>query len=222
LFTETVALTTVPCFPDRLIQIDESTLDRRAVLAFVQGQCHAMALALCHRTRWELLAIEKPNGGWDHVCVSRPDGLLHDVTGAHPRDAVLRGRHALEVDETWVRGLERTWNWAPPATDVAALFVDAVLQREPGPPACSEVMKTFFRSGDVEVLVEWAGQSHFDVYVRRCAEWVEYGPFRPMRPNDAGMYLIDFTHDYFARTATAWFQQHFDVKRAQRALGVSR
>lgn len=121
---------TVEGIEHRSYTLSPGTLDERAVHAFTEGQCHALALVLHERTGWPLRWIEDEEGDPTHCYVLAPDGRGLDIAGSHDRDEFIEawGAWDEEVSVEEVRALPRgSGGWRIPREDVAARFVDQIL-----------------------------------------------------------------------------------------------
>ncbi|MGW6308997.1 hypothetical protein [Streptomyces niveus] len=59
------------------------------IRAFKYGGCGSLALALHAATGWPIVAAVADDGLELHYAVTRPDGFLIDITGAHSEDDML-------------------------------------------------------------------------------------------------------------------------------------
>jgi hypothetical protein len=132
-----------------------AVIDERAVRAMTNGQCLALAVALCHRTGWPIAALmDHGDGGGDpvdtrsrddqmtHLGVLSPDGAAFiDICGARRVDDVL-ARYRRDfygegaepssfgiqvVDADWLQFMLHDPHMRRPAMRVAVTFVDPVL-----------------------------------------------------------------------------------------------
>jgi len=202
-------------------------LDSRALLAFTQGQCHSLALALAERTGWPLVTIESADQTCLHVCVERPDGFLIDITGAHTAAELQQAapettvRHA---DESRLERLVREEGWAPPVTAAAHLWVDAVLERaENGPalqPLSSNTLRRTIEPGELRIRFDWAGRPELKVFVQRLEDdhWNSYGVAQLPKDPELGVFPIDFTPLRLEQITEAWLSREFDPAKARRKL----
>src|SRR3954453_252667 len=101
---------------DRGVVLEEVRLDQAALMAFVGGQCHGLALAIQEETGWPLVAVDSKEGVCEHICVRRDDQLLVDITGAHSDDEIraARGGSLRELDRASIETLVADYAWSPP------------------------------------------------------------------------------------------------------------
>lgn len=217
---------------DRSFVVEAGVLDQRAILAFVGGQCHGLALALHARTGFPLAAVLDGEGTCVHVVVRADDGLLIDITGAHTEaELAAEGNYSVRgVDDHFIRGLEAQHGWAPADVAQAEAWVDAVLSRvaagDRQPPMNRATMR---RTGPVDTAldlrIEWTGEPHLDVYVRRASvravDWTLYAHVVfPVEP-DTGRHRIEFTPERFDGLVDAWVERQFDPVKAERKLAAA-
>ena len=79
---------------------DEGEIDRNAIRAFTEGQCHALALAVHELTRWPVMGIldsDRDKDSPSHCVMLRPDGELLDINGpnAYERWHERHGRYGI-------------------------------------------------------------------------------------------------------------------------------
>jgi hypothetical protein len=188
---------------DRLYVVERGVRDQCATLAFVEGQCHGLALALHRRKGWPLVAIDNADGDCVHVCVRDPDGRLVDIRGFHLAGTIPigNGHHIREVNEAYVAGLTER-GWSAPDRDAAEAWVDGVLARsraatEPMPPPFGD---TRWVDDGYQLRLLWDGRINVETSVRvlkRSQEWVPYIQVPVPRDRDSGRRIIDFTQAKF-------------------------
>jgi len=197
-------------------------LDAAAQLAFPDGHCHSLALALAARTGWPLVAVEDPAGVIVHVAVRRPDGRVVDVTGAQQPGGLVdaAGGGALRaLTRREVELLVQTYGWVE-VDPRAASWVVAVLERAEREPqramAKPEMRLTEETQSAIEVRVSWCGDPELVVDVRRAGTdggWRRYG--RVAFPKDGGgVSRFEFDVGTFNRLARTWLRSGFDETRA--------
>lgn len=205
--------------------LERGVLDGRALVTFVGGQCHGLALAIRHQTSWPLVAIDDEKGECVHVCVRRPDGLLVDVTGSHSDDEMTADGRRLRTAfaPTDIDVLVERFGWAPPESEAAEGWVEAVLDRaETGPMlppmATARISRDAFGAG-YEVHFEWEADPWFSVQVRRPGQvdWVSYSRVT-FKPDSTGDYLIDFREEEFDRLTERFMAVRFDPRKAEAKL----
>jgi hypothetical protein len=212
-----------------LVLADDPRLDEAALLAFLGGHCHSLALALHQETDWPLVAIDRrADGVCVHVAVQRDDGRIIDIAGAHTLEhindavgggAVIRQVTAIDLDE-----LHHKHHWAKPDPDAVSPWVETVLgqaKREPLEPMATPrfICKVTTRGG-IDVCVSCDGEPYFEVEVRRTepvSPWVSYGLISFPKDED-GLWRYSFTAEWFRRLAEAWLDREFDETRAERLL----
>lgn len=210
--------------------VTPGVLDSRALLAFTQGQCHGLALALAERTKFPLWKVESVNRAFLHVCVKRTDGFLVDVTGSHTEGELLQavpGGALRPTDENQLERLVQKEGWVPPATVAAHLWVDAVLERaENGPalpPLSSDTLRRTMEFGDLRIRFDWSGRPWLEVSVQRVEgeAWTPYSVVQFPKDPGLGAFLIDFTLPRLEQVTDAWLGRQFDLARAQRKLNAA-
>jgi hypothetical protein len=207
---------------NRLYVVERGVRDQRALLAFREGQCHGLALALRRRTGWQLVAVEN-DGVCEHITVRHPGGHLVDILGGHPDG--LPGSEGIverDVDESYIDELVANREWAGPDLEAAEAWVEGVLERAAGPP--DERSRGFAMSGPIgdgyELRFVWLGRARMDVFVRalpRSKDWVPYGPIDIPRDPATCRYLIDFTQEQFERLVPT-LVSHFGPEQIERHL----
>jgi hypothetical protein len=214
-----------------LILDDEAHCDEAALLAFLGGHCHSLALALHERTGWPLVAVDQRSDGvCVHVAVRRPDGTIVDIAGAHTPDAIDKSRAGgtiiREVTASDLDDLAQRHGWAEPVPDIVAPWVQVALdqaEREPRAPMASATFacsRTTLSAIDVRVL--WDGEPDFGVEVRTAdpaRPWRRYGRFG-FHEDDDGLYRFAFTMEWFTPRAEAWLDHEFDEQRARHVLAA--
>jgi hypothetical protein len=150
-----------------LVLDDDARVDEAALLAFLGGHCHSLALAIHERTKWPLVAIDQRSDGVRaHVAVRRPDGKIVDIAGAHrpedienarPGGMIIREVTASDLDE-----LHDRHGWVEPVPDVVAPWVDVALEQAEREPRTLMATATFVCSrttaGGIDVRVLWTGE----------------------------------------------------------------
>lgn len=119
------------------IKVSPGVLDESSRLAYTQGQCHALALALHEATGWPIIGAEDEELDVCHFFVRTPDGLLLDITGAHEPEEALQLEHMsfcpapeylAEQDPEWVASLGEDPEWREPDLMTARSFVYPLLR----------------------------------------------------------------------------------------------
>ncbi len=117
----------------RMLPVVAGRADALASHAYLNGQCHALALALHAETGWPLAAVTGIGGEVIHVAVRDPvSGAVLDISGpAADADALQRlgGAEIHEISRAETESLEGAFHWARPDVRTAATFVSAVLAR---------------------------------------------------------------------------------------------
>lgn len=215
-----------------LVLREEGKLDPAALLAFLGGHCHSLALALHERTGWPLVAFDNGRGECVHVCVQRPDGQIVDITGAHSPEemtaAVSGGGTIRPVTERELAHLSDAQGWAHPVPNDVAEWVDTALAQTAAKPLEPMTTQTLHLTREtmsgIEVRVSWDGEPEFVVDVRRADQrdesWRRYGRVR--FPKDAdGVWRLCFSLEFFTDLAERWLADSFDEARADRELHES-
>jgi hypothetical protein len=132
-------------------ELTPGVLDGAAEHVFLYGGCAALAIALHDATGWPLVAITDADNCHDghigmggsamHWTVRHPSGRLLDVLGLHDEDDLVDGYHD-DADEGQAAAAIAPRSYAvdeyvdargePYPIDLAATFVDAVLERAEG------------------------------------------------------------------------------------------
>lgn len=126
-------------------------VDGYARRAFKFGACGALAIAMHDATGWPIVAITDAHNVEDgragggsalHWAVRRPDGTLVDVDGVHSVEELVQAYNGEADDGEAAAGIstrEDCWEWyveaqgEPVPIEVAATFVDPILQALPAP-----------------------------------------------------------------------------------------
>lgn len=211
---------------DRAYVVGCGLLDQRAVLAFSQGQCHALALVLREESGWDLVAIEGADGTIQHVCVRRPDGKLVDVRGAHQPETLVAAGRVLDVDQAFVGDLVANHGWAPPAVAEAKRWAEEVLERGKGNPPASVLQHVVYAESwlvpEFDVLIVWAGAEFFEVQVRPADSdsdsiWFFYSDVL-FPQGESGRWEIEFTRDRYQHLCQLWLEREFSPPKAARQI----
>jgi hypothetical protein len=142
---------------NQLYPVQPGLRDERAIRAFTQGQCHALAFALQEATADPIYLLMEPGcdselscqpvSGPDeensgccceiiHFGVMTPSGLWLDITGAQPVTEFLTGWQAQhEMEGLWIcpatpqalAWIRRSTRWRPPEVALARSFVAGIL-----------------------------------------------------------------------------------------------
>jgi hypothetical protein len=217
---------------DKVLVLDEDPrADEAALLAFLGGHCHSLALALHQETMWPLVAVVQRNDGvCVHVAARRADGKIVDIAGAHTGEEIHKARNGgvsiREVTVLQVHELHEQHGWAKPVPDVVAPWVQIALDqaaREPRPPMATATF-TCSRTTEsgIEACVTWDGEPYFCVDVRSDntnGPWKRYGRAGFRRDAD-GLYRYSFTLEWFRPLAEAWLERQFDETRAAEVLAT--
>lgn len=187
----------------RIYLAEPRLIDTRAVYAFRQGQCHALALALHEKTGWEMFLIADAARTFEHIAVRRDDQTFVDI-GAEFTDAdIQRDTPAAEIraiSRTQIDALVTESGWAPYELDAARLWVEAVLsgdrkfQAEPtGTPEVS-IERPFGDGHEIRLL--WRGSEEVTLSVRSIGEreW-EYWGHKYVAPDSDDLIVIDFNEE---------------------------
>lgn len=213
---------------DRLYVVERGELDDRARLAFTNGQCHGMAMALHEKTGWSMVAIDHLDAGCQHVCVRREDGRLIDIRGAHEADALASsdaGMTTRDIGIAEIAELVTQHGWATADVAGASPWLNslrALADRDHAHP----MPESFRRCVDVDdgfqIQLEWAGDTHMEAFVRRSpsGSWTGYGEIPLRRDPGTQRYVIDFTEAEFLRVLRLLTEQ-FDRDRAERKIAAS-
>lgn len=214
-----------------LVLSDEPRLDEAALLAFLGGHCHSLALALHERTKWPLVAIRRQrDGACIHVAARRPDGRIVDIAGAHLPERIYTAQEGdvtiCECSASDLADLHDQHGWAEPVPELVSPWVEIALrqaEREPRRPlATGKFVYTRTTLSDIEVRVVWDGEPQFCVEVRaagRLEPWKLYSRVAFPRDDD-GLYRYSFTLEWFKPVADAWLKRQFEGARATRILGM--
>lgn len=123
-------------FPDEILVNKKGIVDRDAVTAFTQGQCHAFAWELHKLTQWPIVAACDPSYDEDpnkfdvdssptHVLCQSPSHGLVDIHGAEQRIPYIYTVLPLDNPENVFKyqGYHQ-----PPALEAAEPFAHTVLE----------------------------------------------------------------------------------------------
>ena len=125
-----MAATTTLLAPNgRRYVVERGVVDDRSALAFTNGHCHSLALALHQATGGPIIAYKRYDGSFDHLFVKASDGRLIDIGGARDPSDLTPGGVLSFVDAADVDPLTASLGWVPPATDLAADWVSSVVER---------------------------------------------------------------------------------------------
>lgn len=125
-------------FPDEVLINNTGHIDKAAITAFTQGQCHAFAWELHMLTQWPLVAACDPN--WDedpnilddknrnptHVLCQSPQYGLVDIHGAEVRIPFIYSIKPLADPENIFKW---TGYHQPPALEAAVPFAHTIYNR---------------------------------------------------------------------------------------------
>jgi hypothetical protein len=226
---ETEGVIELEAASDRIFIVEPGVLDERAVLAFVGGQCHGLALALRARVGFPLAAVFDRDGTCVHVAVWADDGRVIDVTGAHSeRELTAEGDYSVRtVDEEFIRQLEAEHGWAAADVGKAGRWVDAVLSRVAAgdtqqPMKSATMRRTGLVDSELELCIEWTGEPYLDVYVRRASaqelDWTLYAHVAFPADPGTGRHRIEFTAERFSGLTEAWVERQFDRVKAEQKI----
>lgn len=110
--------------------VEPGALDDRAGLAFTNGHCHSLALALHRQTGGEIVGFTKSQRPFDHLLVRADDGRLIDIGGPRtPAEVVADGGCLRGVDTATLERLPIEYGWVPPDVDLASAWVPPLLER---------------------------------------------------------------------------------------------
>jgi hypothetical protein len=187
--------------------VEPGVVDDRSALAFTNGHCHSLALALHRCTGGEMVGLTKNEDPYDHILTRNDDGRLIDIGGARsPDELTALGGRLSDVDSSTIPELCSEHGWVRAEPELAAGWVDAILARvAAGTPHVRPRCFTydFELSAVLDVHVEWSG---VDGGERLTAFGRELGyPSVPwarcavmtIKPDENGERLIDFTQAAF-------------------------
>lgn len=212
-----------------LVLDDEPRLDEAALLAFLGGHCHSLAMALHEQTGWQLVAIDDARDGTCvHIAVRRPDGKIVDLAGAHTVAEIAEARAGgavfREVTNAELADLHASHGWAEPVPQVAAPWAELARQQADQAPRPPMATATYALSrttvSGIEVRVCWDGEPCFLVDVRKedaSGDWNRYGVIGFPRERD-GKFRYSFTLDWFQPRAERWLINEFDESRARQVI----
>ena len=118
-------------------EVRPGVFDDDAREACVSGQCHALALALNQRFSWPLVGVFDELEDLIHVAVTCPDGRILDADGYYAGEDHLCSSYAQDyglgdyvkmVDVKDVLTLASDENWRVPNVDLAATWIDELLE----------------------------------------------------------------------------------------------
>jgi hypothetical protein len=191
--------------------VDPGVLDDRAALAFTNGHCHSLALALHGETGGEIVAFAKLEKPFDHLLVRADDGRLIDIGGARmPAEVVAAGGQLSSVNTAVLERLPFDYGWVAPDPEAASAWVPPLLQRVADREPHRRIgcfAHGFMLDMQRAIHVEWSegeGAVRLKAFGRRLDKaqtaWTRCLSVRI--PEDAvGERLIDFTEQAFERHA---------------------
>jgi hypothetical protein len=190
--------------------VDPGVLDDRASLAFTNGHCHSLALALHRETGGEMLSFAKHETPFDHVLVRAVDGRLIDIGGARTTaDVVAQGGQLLGVDEGTLYSLPHVYQWATPEPNAARAWVKPVLDHVKANEAHRRIAcftHTFDLDEEWTIHIEWTeadGALRLIAFGRARTDAVTWTRCLSCRvpENSFGERVIDFTLPAFGEHA---------------------
>jgi hypothetical protein len=222
------AVIRLPAPNSRLHLVESGVLDQRAALAFTNGHCHSLALALRQEKGWPMIGLYRPEGECLHILGRRDDGALVDIGGARMQEDILvsePGGEFREVDDDEVERLCRDVGWADPRPDLASAWVEGVVEHATagGERVVASPFSTVFnRSDGLDLRVTWDGDTHLIAHVRETGSptgmWVRCAAIPTPRDSVTGEYVIDFRAEAFAERAQLYADRYFDPAEARRKL----
>lgn len=203
--------------------VEPGVLDDRAALAFTNGHCHSLALALHRKTDGEMVSLVKMQEPFDHILVRSEDGRLIDIGGARtPAVVVTAGGRLSRVNTATLERLPTKYGWAAADPKLASAWLPPLLERVvAGEPHRQIGCFTYdFRLDSQCVIhIEWSerdGAVRLTAFGRRHDDaptaWTRCMAVRVPKSSE-GERLIDFTQRAFDRHA----RQFEEVIQADRA-----
>lgn len=205
--------------------VEPGILDDRAALAFTNGHCHSLALALHRVTRTEMVGFTRTERPFEHVLVRSEDGRLIDIRGARtPAEVIADGGQLSGINQMTLRHLVDECGWVPADPDAASAWVRPLLEQVAanGPYRrircfCHEFVLAVEQAS---IHVEWSerdGGARLVAFGRRTTSeptsWVRCCSHK--LPNDArGEQVIDFTQDAFEHHVRD-FEKSIQLKEPQ-------
>lgn len=191
--------------------VGPGVIDDRAVLAFTNGHCHSLAIALHSEVGGELVALRKTLEPFDHVAVRVGGGRVLDIGGGrYESDLTADGGELVVIDLDTIGGLPADHGWVDADASLAAPWVAAVQARAAaGDPYLTVgcLSYDFAIDGTLDVHLEWTaeeGASGFKAFTRAVGAdargWTRAMFFRLPR-DESGEQLIDFSSAAFERHA---------------------
>lgn len=189
-------------------------IDRRALLAFNNGHCHSLAVALSVATGWRMEALASDSGTYEHVLVTLEDGRLADIGGARQRDEVLRpGTRLVPVTVADTEQFPRRFGWVPPDAATAAAWLPALRSHlDAGTPwRPQETLAITYEVASVQLCFSWDGGTHVLAHARPepGTEWTRVSSMRAVPGQRDDPIKIDFTESAF-REAVSRFRGALD------------
>jgi hypothetical protein len=184
--------------------MQRGVVDGRSILAFSNGHCHSLALALRNATGGELVAFRRHQEPFDHVLCRLDDERLADIGGARTGEQIVRrGGQLGSTDKETLMALPERFKWAQPDPGMAEPWVKPVLELATANAEYQQVPLLSCRRVDERrgllIHFEWSGD-HGGVTIngfargtvntsKRWAHVLDMGV-----PKDArGIRTIDFT-----------------------------
>jgi hypothetical protein len=204
--------------------VEPGVLDDRAALAFTNGHCHSLALALQREIGGQLLAFAKTETPFDHVLVRASDGQLIDIGGARSSaEVVANGGKLFPVSGGTLHRLPDEFGWTPPEPDAASPWVGPVLARVESGEAHHRIgcfTHDFELGSHFMIHIEWTeadGALRLVAFGRASvgspSRWTRCLSCR-VPTNADGEYLIDFS-DHAFRELARQFEQTIRLQRAR-------
>jgi hypothetical protein len=192
---------------DRLHLVEKGRLDARAVLAFTNGHCHSLALALNVATGWPIVGLYRERDECLHMVVQGDTDQLIDIGGARTADEVMRDAPSSELRVVHVHDVGPLWRkhaWAAPEPEIASSWVPPVLdqaKRQAAHIAGTTFRIVIGRPDDLEVQVAWDGEPHLIAYVRRTGDattaWTRCAAIPVPKHEATGEHVIDYRPEAF-------------------------
>lgn len=187
--------------------LEPGVIDDRSMLAFTNGHCHSLALAIHERTGWETVGLYSGSGSLEHVLAADPAGRFVDIGGVRRQpELVSDGRMLAPLDPSEISALPDVLGWAIPQPAIASEWVSSVLERVASgvaPERIGYFEETFRFLENFEVLVEWT-ESEGALYLRAflrirgsiSSDWRRCASI-PVAKNEQQERLIDFSREAF-------------------------
>jgi hypothetical protein len=196
--------------------VELGVLDDRAALAFTNGHCHSLALALHREAGGEMVGFKTTETPFDHILVRSHHGQLIDIGGSRaPAEVIASGGDLVEISTGTLERLVTEYGWVPPDPEIALAWVAPLLERVAADEPHRRIgcfTHQFSLDQERVIHVEWSerdGAALLMAFGQRRdhapAAWTRCATAR-LPQNGPGERVIDFTPLAFERHAKLFEQ----------------